>query len=159
MHNQWGTKLYRVWIDMRQRCRNPKNAAFDSYGGRGITVCDEWDSFQKFFDWANKNGYNNTLQLDRIDNDGNYEPTNCRWADRGTQSANTKKIRKNNTSGYRGVTLKKGAIKKPWFAKIRVMKKNINLGYFRTAIEAAIAYDDYIDKHKLEHTKNELLGN
>lgn len=96
-HNQRHTFLYEVWKAIRQRCNNPKHASYHNYGGRGIAVCDEWNkSFQAFYDWSYANGYSTEnqkdeklkLTIDRINNDGNYEPSNCRWVDRKTQSRN-----------------------------------------------------------------------
>ena len=66
---------------MKNRCNNPKNKAYFYYGGKGVSVCEEWEhSFESFRDWAKGNGYKSDLTLDRINPDGNYEPSNCRWA-------------------------------------------------------------------------------
>ena len=72
--------LYRVWIDMRGRCYNKNIKQYKNYGGRGVAICDEWsNNFKMFYDWAIKNGWERGLQIDRIDNDGNYKPLNCRF--------------------------------------------------------------------------------
>lgn len=79
-HGDSHSRLYGVWNRMRQRCRNPKNPNFKDYGGRGIKVCQQWvHDYHAFKAWSMKNGYQRGLQIDRINNDGNYEPTNCRW--------------------------------------------------------------------------------
>ena len=83
------TRLHRIWSNLKQRCYNPKRPDFKYYGGRGITVCDEWkNEFQAFYDWAMSNGYQDNLTLDRIDSNGNYEPSNCRWATMKVQTNN-----------------------------------------------------------------------
>ena len=90
-HNQRHTKLYEVWKTMKQRCSNPNNIGYHNYGGRGIKVCDEWkNSYQVFYEWSMNNGYKEGLSIDRINNNGNYEPSNCRWADKFTQCNNTR---------------------------------------------------------------------
>jgi len=80
-HGEAGrTRLYKIWMGMKVRCINPNAANYKWYGGRGIFVCDEWiNSFMIFRDWALSNGYANNLTIDRIDNDSNYEPSNCQW--------------------------------------------------------------------------------
>lgn len=81
-------KLYYVWHTMKKRCNNPNNSNYKNYGGRGITYCDEWESSDNFCKWALENGYEEGLELDRIDVNGNYEPCNCRWVDRKTNCQN-----------------------------------------------------------------------
>lgn len=100
-HREIHTRLYRIWGNMCNRCSNSNNPAWDRYGGRGITVCDEWKSFECFRDWAMKNGYADNLTLDRRDNDMGYNPSNCRWVDRFAQANNK---RDNHVIAYNGET-------------------------------------------------------
>ena len=89
-HGMAGTRLYNIWDKMKSRCYKESNNRYNRYGGRGITVCNEWkNDFQAFYDWAIANGYNDELTIDRIDVNGNYEPSNCQWL---TTSENTKKM-------------------------------------------------------------------
>lgn len=79
---------YNTWSNMKQRCLNPKNHKYKNYGGRGIKICEEWMNIVGFSQWAIENGWQEGLSLDRIDNNGNYEPSNCRWV---SVSENSKK--------------------------------------------------------------------
>lgn len=99
-HGKTETKLYKTWFNMKHRCYYPKSSHFEKYGGRGITVCDEWrKSFSAFEAWALSNGYKEGLSLDRIDGNGNYEPNNCRWADMTTQIRNRSCTRRATING------------------------------------------------------------
>lgn len=94
-HGMSNTRLFRVWWGMHQRCKNPKVAYYKNYGGRGISVCDEWQEFGPFYEWAMANGFiesksGKECSIDRIDSDGNYEPSNCRWVTNREQQKNKK---------------------------------------------------------------------
>lgn len=87
-HGMAGTRLYRIWANMIARCCNERGTQYPDYGGRGISVCDQWKSFEPFAEWASANGYSHALSIDRVNNNGNYEPSNCRWATATEQSRN-----------------------------------------------------------------------
>ena len=98
-HGMSRSKLYRVWESMKRRCDNSKTERYASYGGRGITYCKEWSKFENFYGWAKANGYEEGLSLDRIDVNGNYEPSNCRWIPLKKQAynkTNSRKVSYNN---------------------------------------------------------------
>lgn len=102
--SDYGTRLYRIWNTMKQRCNNPNRDCYHNYGGRGISVCQEWqNSFAVFKEWAMNHGYSKELTLDRNDVNGNYEPSNCSWESRTTQIRN-RRVLKENKVGCTGVT-------------------------------------------------------
>lgn len=93
------TRIYNVWAGIKARCYNPNNKSYKDYGGRGIIMCDEWkNGFINFKNWAISNGYNDNLTIDRINVNGDYEPSNCRWA--------TKKEQCNNRTTNKFITYK-----------------------------------------------------
>lgn len=87
------SKLYRVWGHMNERCSSPTSNAYEDYGGRGIRVCKEWKDYKTFHEWAISNGYKEGLSIERVDNDGNYEPSNCKWIPISKQASNRRNIR------------------------------------------------------------------
>lgn len=96
------SRLIDIFRDMNRRCYDEKRTGYSNYGGRGITICDEWlNDYTSFENWAINNGYNDNLTIDRIDVNGNYEPSNCRWVDRKTQNNNK---RNNRHITYNGET-------------------------------------------------------
>lgn len=154
-HGMTNHKIHGIWCDIIKRCTNKKRESYKNYGGRGITVCDRWlHSFENFRDDMLPT-WEEGLTIDRINNDGNYEPSNCRWVGRSTQSRNTRVLYSSNTSGYRGVSFHKALNK--WVCGIRIDSKRKHLGYFNTALEAAKAYDTYVVENNLEHNINNLL--
>ena len=100
-HGESNTRLYEIWEGIHKRCEDVKRDCYCNYGGRGIIVCEEWKNYEVFRDWALKNGYEDTLSIDRIDVDGNYCPDNCRWSTKKQQANNR---RSNKFLTYKGIT-------------------------------------------------------
>lgn len=128
------TRLYQCWADMKARCLNPKHKWYSYYGGRSICVCEEWLKFVKFMRWAMDNGYDDNLTIERIDNDGNYEPTNCKWATQHEQSMNKKHlpsktgfvgVRRHTNGGFTAEVIRNG--------------KYYYVGHYKTAEDANLA--------------------
>ena len=135
-----GTRAFEAWRAMHRRCYEASNAAFANYGGRGIEVCSRWSDFDRFLEdmGAPPAG----LSLDRVDNDGNYGPDNCRWATPLQQVINRRKFRTRNsrpfTSRFRGVRKTKNGT---WRAQISIDNRTVGLGCFESEEEAALAYN------------------
>ena len=122
-HGKCGTRLYNIFQGMKKRCYNKHRKDFYEYGGRGISICDEWlNDFQTFYDWSMSNGYDDNLTIDRIDNDKGYSPANCRWVDIKTQSNNT---RKNVYLGYNGETMTLAE----WSRKLNINRNTLKARY------------------------------
>ena len=101
-HGLRNTRLNQIWRGIKKRCYNSRSYSYYLYGGRGITMCDEWrNDFLLFYNWAINNGYSDSLSIDRIDVNGNYEPNNCRWATAKEQANN---MRVNRLLTYKGQT-------------------------------------------------------
>lgn len=124
-HGGTNTRLYAIWCHIKGRCQTPSNAAYDRYGGRGISVCPEWsDSFLQFKRWADANGYRSDLTIDRVDNDGNHEPSNCRWATKAEQNRNYSRVRYVAINGERVplIDLAERAGLKPYTVRQRIYR-------------------------------------
>lgn len=113
------TRLYKIWCGMKYRCYNANYDGYNNYGGRGIIVCQEWiNDFGNFYEWAIKNGYKDTLTIERIDVNGNYCPENCKWATMKEQENNK---RNNTVLEYNG---EKRTVSE-WADKLQVSKETL----------------------------------
>lgn len=135
------SRLQSIWSSMKSRCLRETSAAYDYYGGRGISICDEWImSSSPFIEWAIANGYRDDLSLDWRDVNGNYCPENCRWATRAQQSMNTRTRSNNKTSQFKGVSRCKNDEK--WRVQLHKSGKPVHGGMFVSEIDAAKKYDE-----------------
>lgn len=126
-------RLYKIWDGMHYRCENPKADSYHNYGGRGIKVCEEWtggEGFDRFREWAVSHGYADDLEIDRIDNDRGYEPSNCRWLSQWENSINRRPRGPSKVAGV--YNNGHGA----WCAQIKIAGKQNYLGAFKTIEEA-----------------------
>lgn len=150
------SRIYKIYKDMVSRCHKEKDTTYKNYGALGTIVCSEWrEDRVSFFNWAFKNGYSDDLSIDRIDGLGNYEPSNCRWATKTTQSRNMPRQKK-GVSGIRGVSLAKQWKEEYWRATITINNKSKTIGYAKTKKEAALLRNSFIDENNLEHIKSEI---
>ena len=136
-HGSSNTRLYNEWQHMKKRCYTPSYHAYNLYGGRGISVCEEWkSSFEEFQKWAMENGYSESLTLDRIDTNKGYSPDNCRWVDMLVQS-NNKRV--NKPVSYHGEILN--------FEQM-CRKLNVNTGTIKSRMKSkGISFEDAVDNY------------
>ena len=148
-HTLSGHIFYKTWNAMTQRCLNINHPQYIDYGGRGITVCEDWLDVATFLKYAEVT-YPSTFgyTLDRIDNDKGYSPENCRWATKSEQASN-QRTQRNNTSGFVGVMYIKN--KDKWVVSLSYLGKRVYIGSFPTIEEAVQARDNYIIENKLPH--------
>ena len=132
---------------MNGRCYTKGHTSYKKYGAKGVTVCDEWrHDFMAFYNWAIKNGYDDSLTLDRKDSKKGYGPDNCKWATYAEQNSHLAML-KTNTSGYIGISWSKFA--KKWLCVISINNKSHRIGYYMTQKEAAEARNKFIDDNGL----------
>lgn len=148
--------LYKTLVGMKERCYNPNATGYKNYGGRGITICDEWlnkeSGFENFINWAEKVGYaqNTGVTIDRIDVNGNYEPANCRWADRITQARN----RRNTKRTRKLIDIKE--VDGLYLVKYKYMKTEYPVGTFLSkelANEKAQEFKEFLHMHLKQSNK------
>ena len=125
-HGQSQTRLYRTWENMKKRCYKEYSSRYQEYGARGITVCDEWrNSFEAFYKWAYANGYDDLMTIDRIDVNGNYEPSNCRWVISKDQAMNK---RSNHIISLNGVDYSATELSELYSIPIKTIYARISRG-------------------------------
>ena len=146
-HKMTNTRLYNIWVLMKGRCLNSNNPSYLTYGGRGIDICREWLSFENFKNWALANGYSDKLSIDRIDVNGNYEPSNCRWATRSQQAINRRPM---GAIPYDGITPDKTGFR----AQLMIGGKKVYVGHATTVKRAVEIRNAYIMEHNLPHKIN-----
>ena len=153
-HGLSNHRLYETWVGERKRCYSTTNREYLTYGARGIKMSKEFHDFPTWLAYVESldNAYKPTYTIDRIDNDGNYERGNLRWADKTTQAQNTTNLACNNTSGYRGVT----SVGNKWRARLEANGTKTHLGYFDSKNEAAVAVNTYITENSLHHVLNTI---
>ncbi|MEE5088434.1 hypothetical protein V2J74_27140 [Pseudomonas alliivorans] len=144
--NNSNSRLHVTWANMKRRCLKPRGTEVHKY--EGVTLCDEWMSFEPFMEWSLANGYTDELTLDRIESSKGYEPSNCRYADYNVQAAN-RRISLKNSSEHVGVYRQAGK----WVAKVQWKRKQIHLGRYDDIDDAVKARNEYLIARDLPHTR------
>lgn len=150
-HGQTGSHLHYVWKAMLQRCENQHNKSYDGYGGRGITVCEEWHDFVNFMQWAERTGYQEGLSIDRIDVNEGYNPVNCRWVTMHEQNRNK---RNNINITYHGVT----RCLTDWAATLGINAGALWDRIFRYHWDVERAFTTPVQKHYRHHKHEEQVA-
>lgn len=140
-HGETKTRLFKIWCSMHERCERKNHTHYKSYGGRGICVCDEWSEYIPFATWARANGYSDQLTIDRINNDGNYEPSNCRWVTMKEQQRNK---RTNRVITYKGKKYTLTELAEYAGLKKTTLRERLNNGW---------SVDDAVEKPVRKRTK------
>lgn len=147
-HHESKSRLYGIWCQMKGRCDRKNNPSYSDYGGRGIRYCEEWKKYENFRDWALANGYQDDLSIDRIDNNGNYDPTNCRWTNDTVQVNNRRNW---GAIPYYGIVKDRTGYR----AQVTIKGKKIYIAHSVNDIEFLVrARNEYIDKYDLPAKKN-----
>jgi len=148
-HGDRKTRLYRIFKNMHNRCYNKNIKTYKDYGAKGIIISQEWKDYLTFKKWALENHYDDTLTIDRIDNNGNYTPENCRWVSFSVQNAN--QGLKKSITGYTGVYKSYNIYRSQVIFKGKVLFRKFG---FKTAIDAAKAREKFIIDNNLPHRLN-----
>lgn len=131
-HHDTKSRLYKIWTSMRERCYRKGHTHYKDYGGRGITVCEEWLEYLPFKEWASASGYKDGLTIDRIDNNGNYEPSNCRWVTIKEQANNK---RTNHIVHYKDTEYTLSQLAEKVGIKQTTLRERLNMGW---SVERAV---------------------
>jgi len=151
IHGQCYSRLYSIWTNMHTRCENPHSTNYDNYGGRGVSVCEEWHDFANFMQWAERTGYQENLTLDRIDVNEGYNPVNCRWITMAEQQRN----RRNNIKiTYHGVT----RCLSDWAATFGIKVVTLWQRIFRYHWDVERAFTAPVQKHYRHHKQEEQVA-
>lgn len=141
-HGKTHTRLYNTWHNMKQRCNNPNSKAYILYGAEGKKVCDEWQKFEPFYDWAISHGYRKDLTIERIDGTKGYSPENCRWV---TQKEQCNNRRSNIKITYNGKTQSAGQWAKEYGLKATLFRQRLKKGW---NIERALTEKPFKGKNR-----------
>lgn len=155
-HGKAGHRLYKIYYEMLARCNNPQSSNYSRYGGKGIKVSSDFDTFEKFQEWAENSGYASNLTIDRIDSNKDYSIENCRWATYQEQAYNTK-VNIRNTSGYKNVYFVRGSKDKWCFILTDIYGNRKRVSQFTSPLEAHNAKKQLIlSNNDFTHYKESL---